>query len=63
MTKEKFASLTKYANDTKNKLQDKNLPGKHLNRETSYRQFLSRELAMVNAKLEEAKAAGLTEKK
>jgi hypothetical protein len=63
MTKEKLASLTKYANETRNKLQDKNLPEKHLNRETQYRQFLKRELDTVTTKIEAAKAAGVTDKK
>lgn len=54
MTKEKLASLNKYAQELKNKLTSP-VPSKHKNREQSYKNFLTHELAMVNSKLEAAK--------
>lgn len=54
MTKEKLASLNKYAQDLKNKLSSP-VPAKHKNRPQSYKNFLTHELSLVNSKLEAAK--------
>lgn len=52
MSTEKLARYTKYANELKSKLSDKEVPSKHKNRPQQYREFLERELKTVNTKLE-----------
>lgn len=58
MTKEKLLSLVKYAEGIKNKLSSP-LPEKHKGYPTQYKQFLNRELASVNSKIESMKLAGV----
>lgn len=62
MSKEKVLSLTKYANDVKSKLSDKELPPKHKNRGLQYKQFLEKELAQVSSKIENLKVSGDSKK-
>lgn len=59
MDKVKLQSLTKYAQDLKNKLESP-IPPKHASHPDTYKQFLKHELSAVTAKLEKAKldAAG-----
>lgn len=57
MTKEKIVSLTKYAQELKNRIGDAT-PIKHKNRATTYKAFLNNELRVVTAKLRAAKLAG-----
>lgn len=59
MKKEKFDSLTKYLSNMQDRLFSKEVPPKHLNRERTYREFLSREVQMVKAQLDLAKLEGL----
>lgn len=59
MTKEKLISLNKYAQDLKNKLTSPT-PVKHKNRPESYKKFLTRELEMVNSKIDAAKLEAAT---
>jgi hypothetical protein len=54
VTKEKVVSLTKYLDSLKSKLTDKT-PDKHKNREETYKQFISREIEMTEAKLNHLK--------
>jgi hypothetical protein len=54
MSKEKVANLTKYVSDLKNK-STSTTPTKHKGRESSYKQFLEREISMASKKLEELK--------
>jgi len=51
MSKEKLQSLTKYADNVKNKLSS-SVPEKHKNRSAEYRQYLERELAASTKKIE-----------
>jgi hypothetical protein len=53
MTKEKYASLTKYVNDLKNKLTSE-LPAKHKNRKQQYHNFLNKEIAFTTSQLQQA---------
>lgn len=57
MSKEKTIKLTKYANDLKSRLSDKNVPLKQANRVKEYRQFLERELETVNSQIETLKTS------
>jgi hypothetical protein len=63
MSKEKLIKLTKYANDVKSKLSEKVLPEKQKNREVQYKQFLERELASTNSKIETLKMTLTPDKK
>lgn len=58
MNKEKFVTMTKYAEQLRSRLTDP-LPIKHTHRHESYRQFLKNELEAVSKKLAEAKEAGV----
>jgi hypothetical protein len=58
MSKEAIQKLTKYQGDIKSKLESKDLPAKHVNREKNYRQFLEREYKSVSAKIEALRMAG-----
>lgn len=51
-------TLVKYANELKAKLESKEVPSKHVNRPNEYREFLTRELKAVTAKLEASKLDG-----
>ena len=61
MSKEKLISLTKYANDLKNKLSDA-VPEKHRAHAKEYKHFLEKELKAANAKVEILKMAGADKK-
>lgn len=52
MSKEALQKLVKYQGELKNKMDSKDLPAKHVNREASYRQFLAREFEAVSKKVE-----------
>lgn len=54
MTKEKKESLTKYAQELKNKLTSP-VPTKHVNNPHTYKQFLTRELEIVTVALNKEK--------
>ncbi len=54
MTKEKIQSLTKYAEEMKNKLEGE-VPAKRAHAPVEYKAFLARELRLTLAKLDEAK--------
>jgi hypothetical protein len=62
MSKEAVLKLTKYQNDLKSRLESKDLPAKHKNREASYRQFLARELDSVTKKVDFLKVNGSDKK-
>ena len=51
MTQDKVKSLTKYQEQLKSKLADKNVPEKQKNREQAYRAFLQNELDIVTKAL------------
>jgi hypothetical protein len=53
MTKEKLASLTKYVQQIKQKL-DSGTPPKHEGRPAEYKAFLERELRLTQNKINEA---------
>jgi hypothetical protein len=55
MSKEKIQSLTKYANDLKSKLSEKNIPEKQKNRPAQYKQFLEKELTATTVKIDSLK--------
>lgn len=57
MTKEKQTSLTRYANELKEKLKSP-APVKHANNVPTYHEFLTNELRKVTATLEAAKLDG-----
>jgi hypothetical protein len=59
MTKEKLVSLNRYLDDLTNKLNSL-VPAKHAKHPDTYKQFLSREIEAVKAKLERAKLEGTT---
>ncbi len=52
--KEKIVKLQKYVQDLKYRLADP-VPAKHTNHPHSYRQFLEREIATAQAKIEQLK--------
>jgi SMC interacting uncharacterized protein involved in chromosome segregation len=52
-------TLVKYANELKAKLESKDIPIKHVNHPNEYREFLTRELKAVTAKLDAAKLDGV----
>ena len=58
MTKEKLASLTKYFNGLKDKLAEKQVPGKHNHHVQTYHNFLKNEIAYTGRQLEAAKLEG-----
>lgn len=57
MTKEKIASLTKYQTQLRDKLSDKTIPAKHINRPENYKKFLTNELRLVTLTIEAANMA------
>lgn len=61
MSKEKLISITKYANEIKNKLSDV-VPSKHKNHANQYKAFLEKELKAANAKVENLKLSGADKK-
>ena len=61
MNKEKLISLTKYADDLKNRLSNP-VPKKHESHPASYKLFLTRELETVSAKITAAKMDGAAAK-
>jgi hypothetical protein len=62
MSKEKIQSLTKYVNDLKAK-QSSPLSEKQKNRPAQYKQFLEREIASTQAKIDAMKMSGAPEAK
>jgi hypothetical protein len=62
MTKEKLASLTKYASTLKDRLNSP-VPEKHVGHPETFKAFLKTELKTVETKLENAKMAGVADKK
>lgn len=63
MSKEKLISLTKYVDSCKNRLEDKMVPEKHKNRESTYRQFLANEIKTATVTIEALKLSGAETKK
>lgn len=61
--KEALNKATKYVSALKSKLSDTNVPQKHKGRESSYREFLERELKKANAKIDDLKFSGAETKK
>lgn len=59
MTRDKLLSLTKYL-DKLNNMITSPTPDKHIGHPETYRLYLVREIAVVKAKLDEAKLEGLT---
>lgn len=55
MSKEILIKQVRYQTDLKSRLDSKDVPAKHKNREASYREFLSKELKAVTAKVEALK--------
>lgn len=62
MNKETLGKLQKYAEHLKSR-QESALPEKHKHRPDTYKQFLERELKVVNAKIDQIKTFGVTDKK
>jgi hypothetical protein len=58
MSKEVIQRLSRYQADVKSRIDSKDLPAKHKNREPQYRQFLEREYKTVTAKIEALKMSG-----
>ena len=54
MTKEKQASLSKYVQELKNRMSSP-IPAKHAGHPATFKAFLEKEIAMTQAKLDEAK--------